>query len=287
MSFLSVMHGLMPPHPGPVVAIDKLHANMGMVLVWGFVIGSPDGSGRRAHLRAHRRRSSGSTPSRRPCPIAASSLRAAAFPASPSRSSPSSSPFSSCSSPPASAWDRSNGVPWTETPIGKIGLFVGNPTVALLTAVIFATWSLGTRCGYDRAQLLKFTEQSIFAIGMTLLVVGGGGGFARVLRDGGVANTLGTLAGYAHLSPLLYGWLISAFIRVSTGSATVSITGRASGPCVPVLAAHPETNAELLIIAIGCGSLFLSHLNDGGFWIVKDCLGLTVSQTLRTWSNTY
>jgi len=121
---------------------------------------------------------------------------------------------------------------------------------------------------------------------MTLLVIGGGGGFARVLRDSGVAESIGRLGEAAHLSPLLYGWLVSAFIRVATGSATVAIT-TASGLLVPVIALHPElgqTHKALIVVAIGCGSLFLSHLNDSGFWIVKDSLGLTVNQTLRTWT---
>jgi GntP family gluconate:H+ symporter len=88
------------------------------------------------------------------------------------------------------------------------------------------------------------------------------------------------------LSPLMYGWLISAFIRVATGSATVAIT-TASALIVPVLAQHPEltpAHTALTVVAIGFGSLFLSHLNDAGFWIVKDCLGLTVTQTLKTWT---
>jgi len=89
-----------------------------------------------------------------------------------------------------------------------------------------------------------------------------------------------------HLPPLLYGWLIAVFIRVATGSATVAIT-TASGLLAPMLAQHPELTANqvaLIIVAMGCGSLFMSHLNDSGFWIVKDFLGLTVSQTLRTWT---
>jgi len=134
--------------------------------------------------------------------------------------------------------------------------------------------------------LLKFTETSVAAVGMTILVVGGGGGFARVLRDGGVADAIGRVGESFHLSPLFYGWLISAFIRVATGSATVAIT-TASGLLVPVLALHPElsqTHVALIIVAIGCGSLFLSHLNDAGFWIVKECLGLTVAQTFKTWT---
>ncbi len=90
----------------------------------------------------------------------------------------------------------------------------------------------------------------------------------------------------AHLSPLLYGWMVSAFIRVATGSATVAIT-TASGLLAPVVGQHPELTQHqiaLIICAVGCGSLFLSHLNDGGFWIVRDCLGLSVGQTLRTWT---
>ena len=121
---------------------------------------------------------------------------------------------------------------------------------------------------------------------MTLLVVGGGGGFARVLRDSGVADSIGRLGESMHLPPLLYGWMVSAFIRVATGSATVAIT-TASGLLIPVLTLHPEfspNQVALIIVAIGCGSLFLSHLNDAGFWIVRDCLGLSVSQTLQTWT---
>jgi GntP family gluconate:H+ symporter len=278
LSFLSVMHGLMPPHPGPVVAIDKLHANMGMVLVWGFIIGIPTAAiagpifariaVKRLTVEPPVLEDRSVLPPGRRLPGFGLTLISIIL--------------------PVLLMLIATGVElgkWQGTTLGQVGLFIGNPTIAMLASVLFATWSLGTQCGYDRSQLLKFTEQSIYAVGMTLLVVGGGGGFARVLRESGVANTLGTLASHAHLSPLLYGWLVSAFIRVSTGSATVSITV-ASGLLVPVLAANPGTNPELLIIAIGCGSLFLSHLNDGGFWIVKDCLGLTVSQTLRTWTMT-
>jgi len=163
--------------------------------------------------------------------------------------------------------------------------FIGNPTIALGASVLVALWSFGARCGHSAAQLLKFTEQSVAQVGMTLLIVGAGGGFARVLREAGVANSLGNLANLLHLPPLLYGWLVAAFVRVATGSATVAITA-ASGVLIPLVAANPGLNRELLIIAIGCGSLFLSHLNDSGFWIVKECFGLTVSQTLRTWTVT-
>jgi GntP family gluconate:H+ symporter len=161
--------------------------------------------------------------------------------------------------------------------------FVGHPVTALSIGVFVALWIFGRACRFTRPQMLGFADQSVSAIGVTLLVVGGGGGFARVLREAGVANALGTLADTLHLPPLIYGWLLAAFVRVATGSATVAIT-TAAGLLVPMLATRSEINRELLVIALGFGSLFLSHLNDGGFWIVKDCLGLTVGQTLRTWT---
>jgi GntP family gluconate:H+ symporter len=157
--------------------------------------------------------------------------------------------------------------------------------VALALAVGAALAIFGRACRFTRAQMLGFTDQSISAIGVTLLVVAGGGGFARVLREAGVANALGSVAGNLHLSPLLYGWLVAAFIRVATGSATVAIT-TAAGLLAPVIAQNPAINRELLVLSLGFGSLFLSHLNDGGFWIVKECLGMTVGQTLRTWTVT-
>ncbi len=279
LSCLSVMHGVMPPHPGPVVAVEALHANMGLVLFWGFIIGIPTAAiAGPFFARIAVNRVEANPPEVTEKASRDANLRAPGFGLT---------LFSILL--PVLLMLVSTLAELT-LPKGdhlrEVATFIGNPSIALLVSVVFATWSLGTTCGYSLPQLLKFTESSVAAIGMTVLVVGGGGGFARVLRDSGVAESIGRVADMAHLPPLLYGWLISAFIRVATGSATVSIV-TASGLLVPVLAAHPEFSPHqvaLIITAIGCGSLFLSHLNDAGFWIVKDCLGLTVSQTLRTWT---
>ena len=290
ISCLSVMHGLMPPHPGPVaamVAFREAHfePNIGMILVWGFLIGLPTAivAGPIFARRAARLVNAD------PPPMPSLANRAGITPP----------PFGltlfSILLPvmlmlqdtvaritiPADAALRTE----FQSTLLRSASFIGHSTIALLASVLFASWSLGTRCGYTAAQILKFTEQSISSVGLTLLVVGGGGGFAAVLREAGVAGSMGTFATNLGLPVLLYGWLVAAFIRVATGSATVSIMTSA-GLVAPVLHHYPGTNVELLIIAIGCGSLFLSHLNDGGFWIVKDCLGLTVSQTLRTWTIT-
>lgn len=279
LSCLSVMHGVMPPHPGPVVAVEMLKANMGLVLFWGFIVGIPTAmvAGPLYAKWAVKRVEAHPPEPARP-DVTDPSLRRPGFALT----------LFSILLPVLLmllATISELLLPATH-PVRTAATFIGNPTMALMLSVLFCLWSLGTNCGYTRQRLLKFTETAVAAVGMTILVVGGGGGFARVLRDSGVAEAIGRCGEQLHLSPLLYGWLISAFIRVATGSATVAIT-TASGLLVPVLALHPEltgTHTALIIVAIGCGSLFLSHLNDAGFWIAKDCLGLTVAQTFKTWS---
>jgi GntP family gluconate:H+ symporter len=279
LSFLSVMHGLMPPHPGPVVAINALQADTGKVLGWGFLIGlplaavagpwfarwavsrvsaeAPELAGDSGNSRGVRRRPTvGVTLFVMGLPVMLMLLATVAdLSLDPGR------------------WQH--------------GLLksCGHPVMALAAAVLAASFLFGKACGFGRAEILRFTEQSVGSIGMALLVVAGGGGLARVLREAGVAKAMGEVASSLALPPLVYAWLVAAFIRVATGSSTVAIT-TAVGVMGPVLAAHPSLNREMLVLAIGCGSLFLSHLNDGGFWIVKESLGLTVGQTLRTWTVT-
>jgi len=279
LSCLSVMHGLMPPHPGPVVAVETLKANMGLVLIWGFVVGIPTAMvAGPLYAKWAVKRVEARPPFMETLDASNPALRRPGFWLT----------LFSILLPVLLmllATVAELALPKGHT-LREVATFVGNPTMALMGAVIFCLWSLGTNCGYTKTQLLKFTETSVAAVGMTILVVGGGGGFARVLRDSGVADAIGRFGEQLHLSPLLYGWLISAFIRVAVGSATVAIT-TASGLLIPVLALHPELTAShtaLIIVAIGCGSLFMSHLNDAGFWIVKDCLGLTVAQTFKTWT---
>jgi gluconate:H+ symporter, GntP family len=274
VAFLSVMHGLMPPHPGPVVAVDALGANTGAVLGWGFLVGIPTAL------------------------VAGPLFAKWAVPHVPATAPPIVASLETNRTRPG-FWATVFvvGSPIALMLLATVGelllpkdhpvrltlSFIGHPVVALALAVFAALWIFGRACRFSRAQMLGFTEQCVATIGMTLLVVGGGGGFARVLREAGVADALGKMAGNLHLPPLVYTWLVAAFIRVATGSATVAIT-TAAGLLAPMLAAHPEINRELLVLSLGFGSLFLSHLNDGGFWIVKDCLGLTVGQTLWTWS---
>ncbi len=298
VAFLSVMHGLTPPHPGPVVAVEMLGANNGKVLWFAFLVGIPTAAiGGPLFAKWVVSRVSVDVPviqSSAPCragspdPAGLSPLSAGSGDPALQNRGPRPSAASTAfviALPIALMLLATAGE--LAYPAGHrvrtVLAFLGHPVTALALGLFVAAAIFGHACRFTRAQMLGFTEQSVAGIGMTLLVVGGGGGFARVLREAGVADALGMLASGLHLPPLVYGWLVAAFIRVATGSATVAIT-TAAGLLAPLVGAHPEINRELLVISLGFGSLFMSHLNDGGFWIVKDCLGLTVGQTLRTWT---
>ena len=275
LACLSTMHGLMPPHPGPVVAIHALHANAGKVALWALVLGLPTAAIAGPLFARWAIRHVDVTPP----PSTVQPLQAG-------RHWPHFGLTLFSMLLPVFLLLTATIAQFVLTPGGmtrELTDFIGNPSIALLISVLFALWSLGTKCGFSRAELSKFTEDAVASIGMAVLIVGGGGGFAGVLTATGAAEAMGAFAQSVHLPPLVYGWLVSAFVRVATGSATVAITTSAA-LMAPELARHPGVNVELMVISLGCGSLFLSHLNDAGFWIVKECLGLTVGQTLRTWT---
>lgn len=276
VAFLSVMHGLVPPHPGPVIAVAALEADTGKTLLWALLLGLPVAAvcgpllARNPELREHRPPLLAETESTvspdYPLPGFGMTLVTVALPILLMLGSSLADMFG-----------------WGDTLAGECARSLGHPLSAMLIGLLFSLWSLGLRLGRDFTFLMRGIEQSGASVGMMLIIVGAGGGFGRVLTECGVASVLGGLASQADLPVLLYGWLAAAFIRVSTGSATVAITV-ASEMLAPVVADSPHVNRELLVIGIGFGSLFLSHLNDGGFWIVRESLGLSVRETLLSWT---
>jgi GntP family gluconate:H+ symporter len=168
-------------------------------------------------------------------------------------------------------------------PARKIADAVGTPVTAMLISVLAAFRVFGTARGFGRAAILELCEQSLLPIASILLVVGAGGGFSKVLMASGVGAALADMARQTMLSPLILGWLGAAMIRVATGSATVAIT-TAAGMMAPLAANTAGLHVELLVIAMGAGSLFFSHVNDSGFWLVKEYLGLSVTGTLKSWT---
>jgi len=160
---------------------------------------------------------------------------------------------------------------------------IGNSVIALLIATLVSFYTFGKLRGFNREAILKFTNECLGPIASITLVVGAGAGFGRILMDGGVSKAIVGIATDAHLSPLLLGWFVAALIRVATGSATVAMT-TACGIVAPIVSSVGGTRPELMVLATGAGSLILSHVNDGGFWLVKEYFNMTVPQTFKTWT---
>jgi GntP family gluconate:H+ symporter len=274
---LSVVHGMLPPHPAAMLALGAFNADIGRTILYGLIVGLPT-----AALAG---------------PIYGSWIsRRIALPAD----------------NPLAAQLSERDVPGAPLPGFAISLFtvlvpvllmllataadamllpesvhgvlrfIGNPIVALLIALLFSFWSLARPRGFTREQVLKFCNDCLAPTATILLVIGAGAGFNQVLIASGVGRAVATMARGSHASPIVLAWVIAAVIRVATGSATVAMTTAAGlvAPIASALGARPE----LLVLATGAGSLVLSHVNDAGFWLVKEFFNMTVRQTLETWT---
>lgn len=161
--------------------------------------------------------------------------------------------------------------------------FIGNSVMALLIATVVSFWTLGLAQGFNRESILKFTNECLAPTASITLLVGAGGGLNRILIDSGVTTEIVGLAQDFQLSPLFMGWVFAALMRIATGSATVAMT-TASGIVAPVALGLGYPHPELLVLATGAGSVIFSHVNDGGFWLVKEYFNMTVAQTFKTWT---
>jgi gluconate:H+ symporter, GntP family len=169
------------------------------------------------------------------------------------------------------------------SPVSVVVHFIGNPIVALLLALLFSFWSLGRARHFTRNEIVQFCNDCLGPTATILLVIGAGGGFNQVLVQSGVGRAIAGMAAGSHVSLLVLAWIVAALIRVATGSATVAII-TAAGIVAPIAASMPGTNAELLVLSTGAGALVLSHVNDSGFWLIKEFFNMTVAQTLKTWT---
>jgi GntP family gluconate:H+ symporter len=279
---LSVLHGLVPPHPGPLVAVSTVKADLGVTLALGLLVAIPTVIiagplfGRVAARWVHAEPPAGlmdevpeeeeeeSTPRRRPgfaltvgtvlLPVVLMLAKAV-----------------------ADVWLDEDGA--LRTALDAIG----TPLFALLVAVVVAMFTLGLPAGFDRARVSTIVAESLPPIASVLLIVGAGGGFKQTLIDAGVGKAITQAANGASISALLLGWLVAVGIRLATGSATVA-TISAAGIVAPLATGMSTSHTALLVLAIGSGSLFFSHVNDAGFWLVKEFFGMSVGQTIKTWS---
>ena len=274
---LSVVHGMMPPHPAAMLAVVAYKADIGRTIAYAILVGLPTAAlagpifaswiAPRIALPAENpvaEQFTGGTP--REMPGFGISLFTVLLPVI----------LMLCASAADVALDSGSTL--------RSALdFVGGPIVALLLALLFSFWSLGYRQHFTRDQILKFGNDCLAPTATILLVIGAGGGFNRVLVESGVGKAIADVALGSHASPLLLAWTVAALIRVATGSATVAMTTSA-GIVAPIAAVTPGTHAELLVLATGAGSLVLSHVNDSGFWLIKEFFNMTVQQTLKTWT---
>jgi gluconate:H+ symporter, GntP family len=277
---LSVVHGLLPPHPAAMLAVGAYKAHLGRTILYGLLVSIPTAAlsgpiygawiSRRVTLDTDNPMAKQLEGESIPANEEAPGFRISLFtvllpvllmllPAAGDLTLPAGSQM-------RAALD-----------------FIGHPIVALLVGLLFSFWSLGRARHFTRAQILEFCGDCLGPTATILLVVGAGGGFNQVLLESGVGNAIAATARNSHMSPLLLAWVIATLIRVATGSATVAMTA-AAGIVAPLAASLPGTNAELLVLATGAGSLTLSHVNDAGFWMVKEFFNMSVTQTLQTWT---
>lgn len=160
--------------------------------------------------------------------------------------------------------------------------FVGSAGSAMLIAVLFAIYSMGFRQQRKMSHIMDSVSEAIYPIGMMLLIIGGGGAFKQILIDGGVGKTIEHFFTGSTLSPLLLAWIVAAVLRLALGSATVAAIST-TGIVLPLLQTA-DVNLALVVLAIGAGSVFCSHVNDAGFWMFKEYFGLTIKETFLTWS---
>jgi GntP family gluconate:H+ symporter len=273
---LSAMHGFVPPHPGPVTAIGYLGADLGVTLGLGILVAIPT-------------------------IIVAGPL------------------FGTLAGrwvvvEPPTTWeaddrDVSQRPSFTvtiatvllpivlmlgkaildivindpEDSVQQVGDVIGAPFVALLIAVLVAMYTFGFGTGMDKAKVSETVGKSLPPIAGILLIVAAGGGFKQVLVDTGIGTVLADWAKDANISVLLLAWVLAVLIRLATGSATVA-TITASSLMIGLVEGMSSGETSLVVLAVGAGSVFFSHVNDAGFWLVKEYFGMSVGQTLKTWS---
>ncbi|MEU4108846.1 gluconate:H+ symporter [Streptomyces sp. NPDC027717] len=288
---LSMTHAFLPPHPGPVAAAGLLHVQLGWVVLMGVVCGIPAvlaawafaaWVGRRIFVPVPQdmveaaeearqavlaeQRASGVEPPEKPVPLG-TVLAIIGTPLILILAAT----FSSVALDPSTA--------------RSVIEFFGHPFVALTIALVLAYYLLGIRRGWSRKSLENVSTASLKPVGNILLVVGAGGVFGAVLKASGVAQALSDTFNGVGLPVIVLAYLISLVLRVAQGSATVAIVTTA-GIVAPLLAEgdHSQAFVALVIMAISAGSIFASHVNDGGFWMVAKYFGISERDTLKTWT---
>lgn len=271
---LSVTHGFLPPHPGPTAIAAIFHADMGNTLLYGTILAIP------TVILAG--------------PAYSQFLRHIDKPVPEGLYNPKKFTEQAMPSFAVSVWTSLVPVVLmalraiTEmllpagNPILAYTEFFGDPIMATLIAVLIAIFTFGLNRGRSMDDVMGTITDSIKSIAMMLLIIGGGGAFKQALVDGGVDKYIASLMEGSTISPLLLAWTIAATLRIALGSATVAAIS--AGSIATPLIATTGVSPELMVIAVGSGSVIFSHVNDPGFWLFKEYFNLTIGETIRSWS---
>ena len=269
LSSLSVTHGFLPPHPAPTAIGEMYNADLGTILIYGIIIGIPAILTAKFLLAGTMQRIQPTLlkeyvveqDDRYPIPSLGVSLFVALLPVV-----------------------LIGGVSLAKmfVPDNNFLNTLGNPAIAMMIAVFAAIYFFGIRTGRTMPQTMKIVAAAVSGVAMVLLIISGAGAFKQVMIVTGIGDRIGEQLGSLGMSPLVLAWMIAAILRVCVGSATVSGM-TAAGIMLPMVGTA-GVSVELLVIAIGAGSIFFSHVNDGGFWLFKEYFNVSIKETLMSWS---
>jgi Gnt-I system high-affinity gluconate transporter len=273
LASLSVTHGFLPPHPSPSYLVAQFGADMGQTLLYGIMVGIPTviiaGP---LFSRTLRRIRTDLPKTFKPTEVAAeklpglwNSIISALLPVILLATTTLVAPY----------------VP-REGFFHKAFIFLSNPDIVLLISLAVATYTLGLRMGMGMKRIMDIYGDAVKDIAMILLIMAGAGALKQVLMDSGVSDEIGVMLTGMDVHPLILGWFIACVIRVCVGSATVA--GLTAAGIIMPLMGRPDVNPNLMVVAIGAGSLMFSHVNDGGFWLFKEYFNLSIKDTLKSWS---
>jgi Gnt-I system high-affinity gluconate transporter len=271
---LSTTHCFLPPHPGPIILINAFKADMGKTLMYGIVMAIPAiiiaGPLLGKFLKNVKTEITGLFAEKEEIPenklpAALPSFLIALLPVI----------LITLSVIAGRILDE-------DSILRKILSFTGDASIALFLSVILALWYFGLRAGYKMEKVMRWLGDGISGISIILLIITAGGVFRQVLSDSGTAEYISSFSRQWQMPPLLFGWIVTALLRVTIGSATVAAI-TASGIVAPlVISAH--VSPELMVLAVGSGSVFMSHVNDTGFWMFKEFFNLSLKQTFFSWT---
>lgn len=273
LAALSVTHGFLPPHPAPTALVAQFKADIGTTLMYGIIIGIPTSV------------LAGPFFARTVKHIQSNPLKIFKAEAIPDDKLPGLgiSVLSAMLPVILIALTTILGNFITEPgPVRTALLFFSDASVVMILSLAVTTYTLGLRLGMSMKRVMDIYTDAVKDISMLLLIMGGAGTLKQILTDSGVSNEIGQLLNGMDVHPLVLGWSIACVIRVCVGSATVA--GLTAAGIVMPLLSRPDVNPNLMVLAVGAGSLMFSHVNDAGFWLFKEYYNLSIKDTIRTWS---